>query len=182
MKNTNLFSLTLLVCALFGGIVACGEEKKDQPKASVASAAQFKLADEPGGDDEYGVYDARAEAPIESAVVVGRVAEMTKGFAAFRLVDAALDYCGQKRKDECPTPWDYCCEAPAKLKAATISVQLVDANGKVAKLDWGDDLRPCDLVALEGKVTKDEHGNVTVVATKYFRSDRPEFNWEVRWP
>jgi len=179
MKNIKLFALLAVV----GGVVACGEEKKtEQPKASLPSAAAYKLADEPGGDDEFGVYDARAEAPIDSAVVVGRVAEMTKGFAAFRLVDAALDYCGQKRKDECATPWDYCCEAPDKIKAATISVQLVDANGKIVKLDWGDDLRPCDLVALQGKVTKDEHGNVTVVATKFFRSERPTIEWEVRWP
>ena len=179
MKNTTLFALSILVF----GVAACGDDaKKEQPKATLPSATAYKLADDPGGDDEFGVYDARAEAPIESAVVVGRVAEMTKGFAAFRLVDAALDYCGQKRKDECATPWDYCCEAPDKLKAATISVQLVGANGKIVKLDWGDDLRPCDLVALEGKVTKDEHGNVTVVATKFFRSERPKFNWEVRWP
>ena len=177
MKTILTLTLALLV--------ACGgEEPAPAPKkvANVPDGSAWQLAEEPESMDEMGVIDAKEKGNAETVVVVGRVAEMTRGYAAFRLVDASLDYCGQNKPEECPTPWDYCCDPPDKVKAAKMAVQFAGADGKVSKVDWKNELRPCDLVVLQGSLKTDEHGNVTVHATKFFRAERPEFKHEVRWP
>ena len=42
-----------------------------------------------------------------------------------------LETCDEKDYDNCPTPWDVCCEDRKKVAESTMSVRLLDANGSL---------------------------------------------------
>ncbi len=157
---------------------ACGKEE-----APPAKAATFKVADPGPG---ISVKQAKEKGHGEEVVVEGRVSNIVKGVAAFNLIDASLDYCGQKDpEDSCKTPWDYCCIANDERAAATISVERRDEGGKVLAAGPGrvlPEIRLLDVVAVKGRIEKDEHGNVTVVETMRFVRERPKLPDDVHWP
>lgn len=39
--------------------------------------------------------------------------------------------CDLKPDDPCKTPWDVCCDSPEDIRDATLTVQLVDKDGKL---------------------------------------------------
>ena len=58
----------------------------------------------------------------------------TKNSAVFILGDHSLETCDEIPGDNCPTPWDVCCEDRKKVAESTMSVRLLDANGSL--LGW----------------------------------------------
>jgi hypothetical protein len=158
--------------------LACGKEQTP----TTNPVATSKVADPGPGIP---VKQAKEKGPGEEVIVEGRVSNIVKGVAAFNLIDASLDYCGQKdREDSCKTPWDYCCIANDERAAATVSVEKRGPDGKVLAAGAGDlpAIRLLDLVAVKGKIEKDEHGNVTIVETVRFVRERPNLPEDVHWP
>jgi hypothetical protein len=169
----------VLLCAL----AACGGEegKTEQKQPAAPEHAEWRMAEDPG--TAYSVADAKEELPTEEVVVVGRIHRMVKGYATFTLMDDKLDFCGEVNKtDGCKTPWDYCCDTNEDRTLYSLNVQFEDENGGVVKTARIGDIRHCDLVAVRGTVTKDEHGNVTVHAKQWFRKERPELPDDIRFP
>ncbi len=159
--------------------LACGEKGAPQPETKT-----FKLADPGRG---VSVKKVKEMGPGEEVLVEGRVSNMVKGLHAYNLVDDELYYCGRGGKeDDCKTPWDYCCVDAGERAAATISVEVRDANGKVLPMGRPGpvhaDLRLLDLVTVKGKIEKDEHGNVTIVETMRYVRERPELPGDLHWP
>ncbi|MGQ0615307.1 MAG: hypothetical protein ACT4PV_16370 [Planctomycetaceae bacterium] len=171
--------LLLGACAALAG--CDGGKPAEKPPAS-AELSRFWMANDPAG--ALSVPEAKAAAPKEKAVVVGRISAFVKGHAAFKIVDVSLPYCGGApgKMDECPTPWDYCCETPDELKAKTLFVEARDAQGQVIATSSIEGLRLLDLVALEGQLSKDEHGNVKLVTTGWYRRERPDLRDGLEWP
>ncbi|MDH3592259.1 MAG: hypothetical protein OER88_10295 [Planctomycetota bacterium] len=176
----------LIVIALVAA--GCGEkqEKKAdapavQPPAVHPAVAKLTLTTDPG--DAMPVVDAKKTAARDEVVVVGRIDNIVKGFATFNIVDESLDYCnsGDDPMENCPTPWDYCCTNPDHKSAGTMTIEARGDDGAVLKSTLPG-LRLLDLIVVRGKLVKDEHGNVTVRATGWFRRDRPELKGELRWP
>jgi hypothetical protein len=156
------------------------EEAKHSPEPD-ATVARLALMSDPGA--ALSVKEAKEKGPGEEVVVVGRVKEIVRGYAAFHLIDASLDYCGQKpgtMTDD--TPWDYCCETPEVRAAATLIVEVRGPDGRPVAAQSLPLLRLLDLVAVKGKVERDEHGNVAVVASGWFRRERPDLPEGLRWP
>ncbi len=172
--------------ALVSLLAACGDDAgspSDDADTGErgAAAATLVLATDPG--NAVTVAQVRKAKNGDKVVVVGRVQEIVRGFAAFRLADQSLEYCAQHNKeDTCPTPWDYCCVPPAKVKANLIFVEARDADGKPIRATKLPGLRPVDLVAIKGTVERDARGNVTIVSSGWYRRERPEFAHTVRWP
>lgn len=159
--------------------LGCGKE--EAPPATTGRVAELKTAEADPGP-AVSVKQAKEKGHGEEVVVQGRVSNIVKGYATFNLVDEALDYCGQQEPgDSCATPWDYCCIASEDRAAATLSVELRGPDGKVAA-GVLPSLRLLDLVAVKGKVEKDQHGNVTVVTTDLFRRERPKLRDGLHWP
>lgn len=172
MKKTVLFLAFLVACG--------GEETPDVVVVST-SKPEWKMAEDPG--TAYSVADAKEELPTEEVIVEGRIHRMVKGYATFTLMDKKLDYCGEiQKEDTCKTPWDYCCDTGEDRLANSCNVQFENADGKVLKTELFGELKHCDWVVVRGKVTKDEHGNVTIHAREYFVRERPELADDVRWP
>ncbi|MDX1972483.1 MAG: hypothetical protein SFY68_08135 [Candidatus Sumerlaeia bacterium] len=81
----------------------------------------------------------------------GREEPFTEGRALFLVADeVAAPQC----TDGCPTAWDACCTPREAIMANSASVQLVDKEGKVLKLNLNgaDGLIPGSRVTIRGKV------------------------------
>jgi hypothetical protein len=174
----------LCLCALlpFG----CAKEEKPEgpagagtPKADPA-LDRYLLTDDPG--EALDVADAKEKEAGETVVVAGRLARVVPGFAAFEIVDDSVDYCGRSgAEDDCETPWDYCC-ATAERKEGTIYVEARAEDGTPLAAQALPGLRLLDLVAVKGKLVRDEHGNATLVADGWHRKERPTLREGLRWP
>lgn len=174
MKFARSLTVSLLALA------ACGKDDGPAPAMSAALAPFFLDAD-PG--EALGVAAARGAAPAEQAVVAGRISAVVTGSGAFVLMDASLPYCGEKNpEDKCPTPWDYCCETADTRRMHSITVEARDAGGRLVASPGLGNLRECDLVAVRGKLVKDDLGNVTLLATGWYRRQQPELPDYVKWP
>src|SRR5262245_25996234 len=116
----------LLVAGLF--LAGCGKDEKGGASETAKLPASglpesYWLAAAPAVSQP--VAEVREKAKTgDSVVVTGRVGgakePFTSGVAAFTIVDAVLPPC----KDECETPWDYCCEPVDKLTKHTVTIEF----------------------------------------------------------
>jgi hypothetical protein len=166
---TYVLGLSLVVLAVSG----CGQQN-DVPSQAAASAvdgAKFLLTDEPeGAQDVINVREISADA--DEIVIVGRIggdSPWIENRAAFSIVDNSLRACSDIPGDGCSTPWDYCCETD-KLPGATALVKIVDADGKLLKVDARELLNVEELstVVVQGTAQRDDEGNLTVLASGVF--------------
>ncbi len=169
------------VCfTLFALLVGCSQETASHsltPQMSstsdpTANGSKFILTAEPDGAAD--VIEVREHAGDgDDVVIVGRIGGSTNpwidGRAAFSIVDGSLKACSDIEGDNCPLPWDYCCETP-KLPNATALVKIVDDDGELVKADAKSLLGVKELstVVVKGKAKRDEAGNLTVLATALF--------------
>jgi hypothetical protein len=128
------------------------------------------LTNQPTGAIPVG--DARKQVKSEDEVTLvgligGSPEPFVDGIAAFTIVDAKVPYCAAD--ENCPTPWDYCCQQDA-VKENIATVQIVDDNGKPVMADARKLLHVKELttVTVQGKAKRDEQGNLVVHATKLF--------------
>ncbi|HEY8502982.1 MAG TPA: hypothetical protein VIL46_00270 [Gemmataceae bacterium] len=158
----------LSAAALIAVAAGCAPEPTPSAPAPAAGDASAYLLDaEPAGAK--GVVDARADAKDgEEVVVVGRIGgdvnPWVDGRAAFSIVDLSAQACSDIPGDNCPTPWDYCCEADLPQKR--LLVKVVDPQGELlrqgAKEAFG--LKELQTVVVRGKAQRDKEGNLTVLA------------------
>ena len=160
----------LLVMALCG----CGPKEPSQPNLPESAAAapidgaRYLLDVEPEAPAQ--VIAARAQTEDgEEVVVTGRIGgsanPWVEGRAAFSIVDSSLQACSDREGDECPVPWDYCCETE-KLPTATALVKVVDGQGHLVKADARSLLgvEELETVVVRGKAQRDASGNLTILA------------------
>lgn len=164
-------ALLLLLCAL--ALPAC--ERKPaatggaQPAAGTpALPAALFVTSPPAGARE--VAELKADASAAGPVVVrGRIAgrenPFVKGAAVFLLADSSIRACNENEGDACTTPWDFCCEPAENIAAATITVQVVDADGRPLRIDLAgqNGLRPLAHVTLAGEVAQRDAAGTLVI-------------------
>lgn len=178
-RNPLLVLLPLFSFAACGG-GAASDPNVGMPKEPASPAAHMlMLGTDPG--EATGIVSAKAQGAADAIVVEGRVQHYTPGEFAFKLMDDELPYCGEQCKDDCQTPWDYCCESPQTKTANSLAVEVHDAAGKVIATPSLPGLRLLDKVKVKGKLVADEHGNLTLLATGVFRVDRPNLRANLDW-
>lgn len=172
-STTGWNGLALSVLALVSG---CGAQSSppttaDRPAASQAGE-KYLLASEPA--DAQSILQVREESQDGDAVVlVGRIGgdvnPWVEGRAAFSLVDLSAQACNDIPGDNCPTPWDYCCETDKLVKGRTL-IKVVDAEGKPLATDARELLgvKELDTLVVRGKAQKDAAGNLTILASHVF--------------
>jgi len=131
------------------------------------------LAEEPPGAKEV-LNVKQAAKDGDDVLMVGRIGGSKKpfleGLAGFTIVDRALKSCSDRPGDDCPTPWDYCCEDPKDLKEGTLLVKFLGENGKTLKKDARALLgvEPLQTVVVRGRAKRDGDGNLTVLASALY--------------
>ncbi|MCH2208278.1 MAG: hypothetical protein MK132_20735 [Lentisphaerales bacterium] len=110
-------------------------------------------------DKGVAVLEARKGKAGDKITVQGKIMGSPKPFvdgrASFIIGDPAkLTSCDLKEGDPCEVPWDVCCEDSQDIADATLSIQIVDANGKVLKtgLKGINGLKELSNVVIEGTV------------------------------
>lgn len=173
--NTRLFALPVLALALAAGGVACGG--KDEPKlATPAKPAAVTVPDSvfvaAAPADAKDVKAAKSTLKKgDKVTLVGRIGGSAKPFVAeraiFTLADKAMKACNENPDDKCKTPWDFCCDPRDVITANTVTIQVVDADGKPFKtgLDGVKGLKPLATVTVTGTVSSAEGGNVVINAS-----------------
>jgi hypothetical protein len=162
-------SLRTLVPALaLLALAACGGETPPSALPASTLPDAYHLASEPAGARPVAAVLAAAD-DGDAVTVVGRVGGSERpfvdGVAAFSLVDPAAVPCVEDGMS-CKTPWDYCC---ADLGGQVVSVELVDDAGLVRRDARGfHGLDHLKTVVVEGRVDKDEAGNVRLLASGLF--------------
>jgi hypothetical protein len=148
---------------------ACGPAGSNAELPASDVPERFFLASAPPSARPVGEIVASAR-PGEQVAVTGRVGGAEKvfvdGYAAFTIVDPRVEPCGASKMDDCPTPWDYCCDSPEVMAANALSVELV-ANGKPLRANARGfhGLDHMKTVVVVGEVARDEAGNVRVLAS-----------------
>ena len=154
-------------------VAGCGTESTTVvPTAPAIDGSRFLLKAEPAGAQD--VVTARQSAANDQDIaVIGRIGgdanPWIDGRAAFSIVDMSLKSC-LETGDGCPLPWDYCCELH-KLPTATAIVKFMDESGKLIAADARDLLhvKELDTVVVQGKVQRDDAGNLTLIASGLFK-------------
>jgi len=142
------------------------------PKAADEAKAKYLIASEPAGAKN--VTDVKKSAKDgDEVVVVGRIGGSEKPFtgrAAFTIVDLKFKPCNEIEGDNCPTPWDYCCDPPDELAKGTVLVKLVNSAGKTLPDDAKSlfDIKELTTVVVKGQMRRDESKSISVVAAAIY--------------
>ena len=167
------------VLALTLVLAACGSETTT---TTLPTASKILL--EKDYADAVSVLDAKGMKAGDEVTVYGRIADMPTEYVAFRVTDDELNYCGRGTDCEgtCKTPWDYCCIQKETVLAASMPVEMQDADGNPVSRK-GIDIRLLDLVAMKGTLQKTESGGLMlVVKDGLFKRDRAEVKEHVVFP
>lgn len=180
MMSNRYLILTLFTLLTLN--TACSKPDNGPPAVPASAEAQkLALATDPG--TALAVAKIKADGPKNEVTVEGRLYDITKGYAVMRIMDLTMDYCGEINKEEdCPTPWDFCCDTKDDIATGSLLVEARDADGKPIKTPALPNLRLLDKVKITGKLIKDEHGNLVLLASGMFRSGRPTVPDYVKWP
>jgi hypothetical protein len=173
----------IVVGVLAVAMTACGGGDAARPPvvAPPPAIAALMLAAEP--PNALGVAAAKQAGPVDRVAVAGRIAKVESGFAMMTLMDLAIPYCGETNKeDDCKTPWDYCCESSDTRTKNALLVEVRDTAGKPIVTSSLGDLRLLDQVTVTGRLQRDEHGNLVLLAAGWFKKGRPNLPDYVRWP
>lgn len=163
MSRITIFGGAILTL----GTLAMGCAETSAPPTASNAESTYRLDAEPAGALE--VREAREAVQDDEPIVVagrigGDVNPWVEGLAAFSIVDNELPPCSELPGDSCPTPWDYCCES--NLAAARVLVKLTDDEGELVSVDARELLgvKELDRVVVEGKASRDDAGNVAILA------------------
>ena len=121
--------------------------------------------------------DAKEVAAVKSAVkdgdrvvirgvVAGRADPIAENRAILTLLDASVQTCDKNPADGCKTPWDACCEPADVLAKNSVTVQVVDAEGRPVKTSLAsvEGVKPLAQLIVSGTARVSADGVVLVNA------------------
>lgn len=138
MKYTKFSLLACITLAL----ASCGDSNKapaanTETSSTTSSVEQLIVSEKPA--DAQTIAQVRSSFEVGQKVtfegkVMGHKDPFVAGRAMVVLGDPSkLTSCDLKDCDQCPTPWDVCCDDPDDIKKFTATVQVVDAKGAPLK-------------------------------------------------
>jgi hypothetical protein len=176
MKTKHLLAIAALALA------SCG---KKQTAASVenvppAAALEAHFTDQPIADPQ-AIHVARTtvkpgDAIVIKGLIMGREKVFVDGRASFLLGDREkLTPCNAIPDDECPTPWDACCDSKEAKREGIASIQIVDADGRVLTggLKGVKGLKELSAVTVSGTVDESSTAENLVVNAQSIYVSKP---------
>ncbi len=169
MKPTYLLFATVALLA------SCKEKPESdaataKPAAETSAALQAVLAAAPKGEPQSIVNAKTTAKPGEEITITGRImgssSPFVDGRAAFILGDpGVLTACSDNPGDECETPWDNCCDSKEDKKRGTVTVQIIDADGRVLKEPVEDvgGIKKLATLTVTGKVAEGSTADLLIL-------------------
>ena len=175
----KLATLLLVTALLLWG---CGDKKADNPEKKPTTAGTELPANlfVDKIDGAVSIVEARKLKPGDKVTVTGKVMGAEQVFVdgrAFLVLGdpTKMTSCDLKPDDPCRTPWDVCCDDEKDIKEGTLSVQVLDANGKILKtgLKGKSGLKELAFVTVVGTVSADSTADtMTINAEKISVSEK----------
>jgi hypothetical protein len=106
--------------------------------------------------------------------VRGRIKDFVDQRAVAIVIDPSMKACDETGPmPDCATPWDFCCDPPDEVGAASLAVEVRDDSGTIKQgLQGFAGLDHLDTLVVAGKLEADASGNLTVVARDFFFEKR----------
>ena len=128
-------------------------------------------------EDAVSVVEARKSAsPGDLITVTGKIAgamhPFTEGFATAILADQALATCDLTMDDECPNPWNACCEEKPVIMSMRMLVQVLGDDGRPVRegLAGVRGMKELDVLVVTGTVAEGSTAeNLIVNATEIYQ-------------
>ena len=160
----------LPVLAAFA-LSSCGKEKTttdtndDSANSSSSALSSILLDTAPTG--AVSITEARKNPEPGTEVVIagkvmGKLDPFVKGHALVVLGDPAkITSCDLIPGDECPTPWDVCCDDPDVITASIATIQVVDDRGTPVKegLKGLGGMKELSSLVVKGTVAEGSNAN-----------------------
>ena len=142
----------------------CGRAPEEASQTTMPPPDAFASERPPGTPTP--ISEARALTPGTEVVLQGRVMGVQNPFVAGRAVfvlgdEAIIAACS----DHCSTPWDACCD-PVEIRInGTVTIQLIDEDGKVLSqgLKGVNGLKELSRVTVTGKVAPTSYASAFIV-------------------
>jgi hypothetical protein len=170
MKPTYLLFATVALLASCKEKPASNATTSTKPAAEASAALQAVLAAAPKGEPQSIVNAKTTAKPGEEITITGRImgssSPFVDGRAAFILGDpAVLTACSDTPGDECETPWDNCCDSKEDKKRGTVTVQIIDADGRVLKEPVEDvgGIKKLATLTVTGKVAEGSTADLLIL-------------------
>jgi len=153
---------TLYLLGLSLALASCSNEKEASTDTKQTGQTPLeKLVLETAPDKSLEIAALRTTAKLGDKVtftgdVIGSNAVFMDGRAVMVMGDPKkLTPCNKIEGDECPTPWDVCCDDPDVITASIVTVQVVDDSGKPVKssLKGLNGLKELSTVTVTGEVS-----------------------------
>lgn len=173
MKKT---STLLIASTLF--FASCSDSNKEAGESAsteISLPTELILKEEPAGP--VSIATLRTSGKAGDAVVFhGKLMGKDPVFMDSRAVMVVgdpekLTSCDLKPDDECPTPWDVCCDDPAVVTSSILTVQVVDEEGRLlpAGLKGLGGMEELSLVSVVGEIDESSsESNMLVNATGFY--------------
>ena len=178
--NNTLKTASIIVLGTFLALLAgCDKKTTTATTSGISIPKKVFLSERPA--DASMLRDVKASSQVGDTVVFearvgGRMKPFVDGLAIFLAADPRLVSCDQRPGDNCPYPYDYCCEDADALKAGTATIQIMNSDGApypVSAQGQGG-IEPLKTLVIEGTVTeKDSSGVFVVDATNIWVGTKP---------
>lgn len=146
----------------------CGEKDASVQTLEVDIPDVFVSVPIPG--KPVAIPEARKAKPGDEVVLTGLIMGVPQPFVEGRAVfvlgdEGSLEPCDLKGDDHCPTPWDNCCDPSDVKQAGTVTIQVVDENGKPIRsgLKGVNGLAELSRVTVEGTVAANSSPEAFIV-------------------
>ncbi|MDF1814873.1 MAG: hypothetical protein P1V20_21905 [Verrucomicrobiales bacterium] len=113
---------------------------------------------------------------VVSGEIMGRSSPFVDGRAMVLLGDPTkITPCNRIPGDECPTPWDNCCDDPEVLKKSIATVQFLDEDGKILKngLKGYKGIKELSFLTVKGTIAEGSNANNLLINGLAFHVTEP---------
>jgi hypothetical protein len=137
--------------------------------AAPALPANLRLAASPADAKEIAAVKSSVkdgDKIVVSGVVAGRGDPIAENRAILTLLDTSVRTCDKNPDEGCKTPWDACCEPADVLAKNSVTVQVVDADGRPLKTSLAgvEGVKPLAKLVVSGTAKVSADGVVLVNA------------------
>lgn len=178
----TIYQTTILLAAL-ALLPACNDSQESNTSTA--------LPGEPSPLDGYYVNEAPSDAKqisevfadpspgkeiVLSGEIMGRMHPFVEGRSMVMLGDPTkVTPCNRIPGDECPTPWDNCCDDPDVLKKSIVSIQFVDEAGKVLRtgLRGYKGIKELSFLTVKGIIAEGSNADNLLVTAQAFHITEP---------